>query len=67
METVIKDIPVIMSVKDVADFLNISTGTVYEMIYEKDIQAYKEEGAPEWNIARDELLKYLEANSTFNI
>ena len=67
METVIKNIPVILSVKDVADFLNIATGTVYNMIYEKEVHAYKEEGSLEWNITKEELLKYLEANSTFNI
>ena len=60
----LKALPVIMTVKEIADYLSVCQGTVYQMIYNKELSAYKAAGEIEWNITREDLQIYCEKNLT---
>lgn len=52
----LEDLPTILSIKEVAGFLSISHMTVYRMIYQGQLPAYKASGG-EWNVNRSDLIR----------
>lgn len=58
----LENLPVIMSIPEVAAVLSTCHYTVYRMIYEEQLPAYKD-GAGEWNINREDLIKMISRNS----
>lgn len=61
MIKLIKTLPVILSIKETAAFLNIHYKTVYRIINKKDILAYKD-NENNWCINREDLAIYLDKN-----
>jgi excisionase family DNA binding protein len=58
----LEKLPVIMSIPEVADALSICHYTVYRMIYEEQLPAYKDEDGI-WNVNREDLMKMISKNS----
>ncbi len=57
----LEKLPVILSITDVANALSVSAITVYRMILENQLPAYKE--GREWNILRSDLIKHCSRKS----
>jgi hypothetical protein len=55
-------LPTIMSISDVAAALSTCHLTIYRMIYEDQLPAFKD-GDGEWNILREDLIKVCSRNS----
>ena len=53
-------LPTVCSFDDVMSYLRVSKSTVYRLISSGELQAFKEDGAGEWNILRSDLLAFLE-------
>lgn len=58
---ILEELPVILDIQDLMNYLHCSQRTVYRMIEEKQINAFKDEDN-EWNILRDDLIEYLDEN-----
>lgn len=58
----LETLPTIMSTKDVADALSICPHTVYRMIYDNQLAAFKDDYG-EWNILKEDLIKMCSRNS----
>jgi excisionase family DNA binding protein len=57
----IKKLPVILSIKEVADFFSVAYLTVYRLVRKKQLTAYKtDEG--NWCISRSDFIKYCSKN-----
>jgi excisionase family DNA binding protein len=52
----------IYTLKELADYLRVSTATVTRMIEKEEIAAHKVGG--QWRIMREELERYLDASNT---
>ena len=61
MEQTIKNLPIILSLKEIAIFFNVTLLTVYRLIYSKKLTAYKDDEGY-WCIYRGDLKKYCSKN-----
>jgi excisionase family DNA binding protein len=60
-----RGLPGILSVQEAADFLSVSTDTVYRLIKSGELVAYRAAGeGPAWNIRRLDLQAYLANHSS---
>ena len=56
-----ENLPVILDVTDLQEFLRISKRGLYRVLHDPDLHAYKDEDG-EWNILREDLAAWLEKN-----
>lgn len=56
-----QELPVIMDFLDVTSALRISGRTLYRLIQQNELPAWKDEDG-EWNILRQDVIKYLDAH-----
>ena len=56
-----KELPPILNIKDLSLIFRCSEMTVRRMIWNKELDAFYADG--EWNILREDLIKYLDKNS----
>ena len=60
---ILRTYPAIMDFDDLMQCLAASSRTVYRIIEEKKIPAWKADG--EWNFSRSDVLEYLDRNGDF--
>jgi len=57
MKQAINTLPVILSVKEIADFFSVTYITILRLIYKKTLSAYKDDDG-NWCITRSDFKKY---------
>lgn len=58
---VLNEWPEIMTLRELANFLKVTNQTVYNMIWDKRIPAFK--AGRSWRIKREDVAKYMESMS----
>ena len=59
--SVLNNLPEVMTLTEVAKYFRVTTQTVYNMIRDKKLTAYKAGRA--WRIKREDVVKYMESTS----
>ena len=58
---VLNDLPEVLTLSELAIFLKVTNQTIYNMIWDKRIPAFK--AGRSWRIKREDVAKYIESNS----
>lgn len=55
---------IVLNLQDVQQVLNLSAYSVYKLIHEKKIYAYKDDGGKSWKIPEQSIVDYLSSRKS---
>lgn len=55
---------IVLNLQDVQQVLNLSAYSVYKLIHEKKIYAYKDDGGKSWKIPEQSIIDYLSSRKS---